>query len=333
MRVNETLLRCQACGSELRRSGSNFECIHCFKLYPVDNGILVIENEDNVDLRINGEQLDLYRFRSEKLYFDRTIKSEVEFTGRLHSIEFAEFHAELLRPFLEGKVVADLGCGQLPYIHAFSNSGLNEYYAFDLNRESLDIARKNYRGSFPLHLVQCGVDKVPLPANSVDAVVSSEVIEHLERPIEYLQESHRICKKGGYLSISVPCTSIYLYPYNFLALLKNPLSVKQWWLQLNAHNDWQAALPWHPALRPAVLRSWVKKAGFRPIRHETRLWYYGTPLQPAWRFFKWLERAGVKTAGAIFDRYLKMTDRLLRANIPMVRWAGIRQFVLCKKSL
>jgi hypothetical protein len=54
-------------------------------------------------------------------------------------------------------------------------------------------------------------------------------------------------------------------------------------------------------------------------------------LQPAWGFFKFLERAGVKTAGAVFDRYLKMTDKLLRANIPVLRWAGIRQFALCQK--
>ena len=234
---------------------------------------------------------------------------------------------------MKGKVVADLGCGQLPYIHAFSSSEIKEYYAFDLSRESLDIARSNYRGSFPLHLVQCGVTRVPLPNSSVDAIVSSEVIEHLDRPLEYLQEIHRICKTGGYLSISTPCTSIYLYPHNFFGLLKNPLSVKQWWRQLNAHKEWKAALSWHPALRPRILRLWLEKAGFDIMRHETRLWYYGTPWQPAWRFFKWLERAGVKSASAIFDRYLKMTDKLLRSNIPMLRWAGIRQFVLCKKAL
>jgi ubiquinone/menaquinone biosynthesis C-methylase UbiE len=275
--------------------------------------------------------LDLYKLLHHRRYFDQIIDSDVEFIGRIHSVAFSEFHAELLRPLIEGKVIADLGCGQLPYIHAFSSSGLKEYYAFDLNRESLDIARRNYRGSFPLHLVQCGVKKVPLPADSIDAIVSSEVIEHLERPLEYLQEIHRICKTRGYLSISTPCISIYLYPHNFLGLLKNPFSVKQWWRQLNAHKDWQAALSWHPALRPAVLRSWVEKVGFKAIRHETRLWYYGTPLQPAWRFFKLLERTGVKTAGAIFSRYLKMTDQLLRTNIPILRWAGIRQFVLCQK--
>jgi len=331
MKVNETLLCCQACGSALKKNEKSFECISCSKIYPVDKGILVIENEENVDLRINDELLDLYRFRFEKLYFDRAIESEVEFVGRLHSIEFPEFHAELLRPVLKGKVVADLGCGQLPYIQAFSSSGIKAYYAFDLSRESLHIARSNYRSSFPLHLVQCGVTRVPLPNSSVDAIVSSEVIEHLDRPLEYLEEIHRICKTGGYLSISTPCTSIYMYPHNFFRLLKNPLSLAQWRRQLSAHNHWEEALSWHPALRPRILRLWLEKAGFDIMRHETRLWYYGTPWQPAWRFFKWLEYIGAKSAGAIFKSYIRMIDSLLSLPVPVFRWAGTRQFALCQK--
>ena len=213
----------------------------------------------------------------------------------------------------------------------FHPARIKAYYAFDLSRESLDIADSNYRGSFPLHLVQCGGTRIPLPNSSVDAIVSSEVIEHLDRPLEYLQEIHRICKTRGYLSISTPCTSIYLYPHNFLGLLKNPLSVTQWWRQLSAHKEWKAALSWHPALRPRIFRLWLEKAGFDIMRHETRLWYYGTPWQPAWRFFKWLEYIGAKSAGAIFKSYIKMIDSLLSLPIPIFRWAGIRQFALCQK--
>ena len=66
----------------MQKNERSFECIACSKIYPVDKGILVIENEDNVDLRINDEVLDLYKFRFEKLYFDRAIESEVEFARK-----------------------------------------------------------------------------------------------------------------------------------------------------------------------------------------------------------------------------------------------------------
>ena len=79
-------------------------------IYPVEAGIIVIERGEEVDLRIGEKMLDLYKLRHHRRYFDQIIDSEVEFVGRVHSIEFPEFHAELLRPVLKGKVVADLGC-------------------------------------------------------------------------------------------------------------------------------------------------------------------------------------------------------------------------------
>ena len=266
MKVNETLLCCQACGSALKQNQRSFECIYCSKIYPVDKGILVIENEDNVDLRINDKLLDLYRFRFEKLYFDRAIESEVEFVGRVHSVEFPEFHAELLRPVLKGKVVADLGCGQLPYIDAFSSSGLKEYYAFDLNRESLDIAWRNYRGSFPLHLVQCGVKKVPLPANSIDAIVSSEVVEHLDRPLEYLQEIHRITR--GHVVLSLPDVRPYIQfsfhlpllgDHTFLLELPRRFSRRT----NNPQHFWEINAPRYEL--PKILRQ-IRQGGFPQIK-------------------------------------------------------------------
>ncbi len=48
----------------------------------------------------------------------------------------------------------------------------------------------------------------------MDIVVSSEVLEHLDHPKEYLQEIYRVMKEGGYLSLSTPCVSTYFYPHN-----------------------------------------------------------------------------------------------------------------------
>ena len=45
---------------------------------------------------------------------------------------------------------------------------------------------------------------VPLPAHSFDAIVSAEVIEHLENPRATFREFHRLLRPGGYLLLTTP---------------------------------------------------------------------------------------------------------------------------------
>src|ERR1051325_10462266 len=44
----------------------------------------------------------------------------------------------------------------------------------------------------------------PVPSRSLDAVVSLEVIEHLENPRHFAREIGRVLKRGGYGFISTP---------------------------------------------------------------------------------------------------------------------------------
>lgn len=323
----ETIILCKECREVLTKRRNTYVCNKCSKIFPIMDGIVLMEEKGGKDLRIGDDLLDIYEFKTRRKFYGSFIKSAVDFYGRLHSLDFPNFHEELLSPYLSDSVVVDMGCGQIPYINIFS-SGIKMYYGLDLCRKSMSLGRKNFKREFPLILIQHGIENVPFPKNFADVVVSSEVIEHLDRPKAYLQEIHRICKKGSYLSISTPCASMYFYPHNLLAFLKNPI---KWYKKVNAHKYWDEALSWHPALRPKVLKEWLRQAGFDIIRHETRLWYYGTPFRLFWRFFFFLEKIGVTSAGNIFDRCLKFTDKILALNIPFIRWGGIRQFVLCKK--
>ena len=45
---------------------------------------------------------------------------------------------------------------------------------------------------------------VPLPAESFDAIVSAEVIEHLENPRAVFRELNRLLRPGGYLLLTTP---------------------------------------------------------------------------------------------------------------------------------
>jgi ubiquinone/menaquinone biosynthesis C-methylase UbiE len=299
--------------------------------YPIREGIILMEEKgEGTDLRIGNDLLDLYELKKERKYYGSYIQSDVEYTARLHGVNFSNFHTELLSPYLSDSIILDLGCGQLPYVESFPETKVKEFYGVDLSLESLRIARRNFKGAFPLILVRYGVRKIPFRDASVDMVVSSEVLEHLSHPKNYLQEIYRVMKKGGYLSLSTPCASMYLYPHNLLYIVTKPVD---WFLKLNGHKYWEKALHWHPGLKPRILRKWVEETGFSIKRHETRLWYYHTPIKLMWRLFFLIEIMGISSAAKIFSKYLKLMDTLLASNIPIIKWFGIRQFILCQKKL
>jgi len=243
----------------------------------------------------------VYPVRAGVFIIDDTNAVDLRVPARLHFADFTTFHAEMLAPYLDRSIVVDLGRGHISYINAFSDSGVGQYY---------------------------GVDLTPVKSGCADAVISSETLEHLDDPIAHMRELGRICKKGGYLSLSTPCASMYLYPYNLVTFLMNPV---RFYKKLNCHRYWHEALSWHPGLRPAVLRQWVRDAGFTVIAHKTREWYYNTPIRLVYRALYALEQFGFSCAGGMFDRYLGLTDRLLKTDLPVVKWCGIRQFILCRK--
>ncbi|MCP5049783.1 MAG: methyltransferase domain-containing protein [bacterium] len=334
-------MRCKTCRHPLVSVGAGFHCSQCDFSYPVQDGIILMEDPENVNLRMDAsfkgkKMLDLHKVREERMVFDRYLESDVDYYARLQSINFSNLHARLLRKHLHGARIADVGCGQLPYINAFAESGVKEYYALDLNMTSLTIAKQHAQPGFPLIPVQHGAYDLPFPDNSLDAVISCEVIEHLDRPMEHIAELNRVLKKGGYLSISTPNVSVYFYPHSFLRpMMKNIKKLRTWYhgfvRYVNVHRNWSAALKRHPALRPMILRQWLKEGGFDVRKHRTRLWYYGTPRKYAWRFFGRLEKIGLPKAGKMFKGYLSMYDRIFALNLPFIKWWGIRQFVLCKK--
>lgn len=56
---------------------------------------------------------------------------------------------------------------------------------------------------------------IPLPNESVDAIYTSHMLEHLRYKslIHLLQECYRVLKKGGYISVCVPNGELYIRAY------------------------------------------------------------------------------------------------------------------------
>ncbi|MDW8295435.1 MAG: class I SAM-dependent methyltransferase [Raineya sp.] len=90
-----------------------------------------------------------------------------------------------------GKVaqIADFGCGNSPYKELFLPF-CEKYIGIDLP--------ENPRAD--IHISPEG--KINLPDNSVQVVLSTQVLEHVPNPVLYLQEAYRILEKNGWLLLT-----------------------------------------------------------------------------------------------------------------------------------
>lgn len=62
----------------------------------------------------------------------------------------------------------------------------------------------------------CDICKIPESDGSFDAIMCTEVFEHLPNPIAAIQEFHRLLRDDGYLIITAPfCSLTHFSPYHF----------------------------------------------------------------------------------------------------------------------
>jgi SAM-dependent methyltransferase len=121
--------------------------------------------------------------------------------------------------------VLDYGCAEVPYRHIFADSV--EYLAADLPGNPQATITLNPDGS------------LPLADDSVDAVLSTQVLEHVSHPGLYLRECRRVLRSGGHLLLST---------HGFMLYHPDPVDLWRW--------------------TSAGLREQVTQAGFQITRLE-----------------------------------------------------------------
>jgi SAM-dependent methyltransferase len=102
----------------------------------------------------------------------------------------------------EDMIVYDIGCGNKPF-----SLNVKEHVCVDYDDA--------FYGTDHLDIVADAYD-VPVENEVADAVISSQVLEHLERPEDAIKETYRLLKPDGLFFISVPFLSpIHAAPYDF----------------------------------------------------------------------------------------------------------------------
>jgi 2-polyprenyl-6-hydroxyphenyl methylase/3-demethylubiquinone-9 3-methyltransferase len=100
-------------------------------------------------------------------------------------------------------VVVDLGCGNGSVLAQFRQRGW-ALHGFDISPSAIEIASKTYSGiQFTCCDLTTDLSSHPL-AGRCDAIISTEVIEHIFLPRLYVKNCNSFLKPGGILIISTP---------------------------------------------------------------------------------------------------------------------------------
>ena len=167
-------------------------------------------------------------------------KINLEFTGErlIPKVNVGRaFYYEHLTRYLfasqivKDKTVLDLGCGSGYGSFILKNTGhAKKVIGIDISSDAINYAKENYDDN-DINFRIGDIRKLnSIKNNSIDIVVSFEVLEHIREQGKMLSEVKRILKKNGLLIISTPNILTYpkgnkyhlkeLSPKNFEKLLK-----------------------------------------------------------------------------------------------------------------
>jgi len=122
---------------------------------------------------------------------------------------------ETLKKIPEGLTILDAGAGEIPFKKFCSHL---KYIAQDFGQYHGDGAIGLQTGTWDNSKLDIVSDilSIPLPDKSVDAIMCTEVLEHIPDPLGAIKEFGRLVKPGGYLLITAPFASLtHFAPYHF----------------------------------------------------------------------------------------------------------------------
>ena len=139
-----------------------------------------------------------------------TLPGKIKFFGRmLLDLQILTIYTDIKNelPEFKGKVL-DIGCGQSPYRYLL-NASATEYKGIDvIEAASFDYVNKD--------ITLFDGEIIPFEDNTFDAIICTEVLEHVYNYQTLVDEMYRVSKPNAKAIITIPFSARYHYiPYDF----------------------------------------------------------------------------------------------------------------------
>lgn len=108
---------------------------------------------------------------------------------------------------VEGEEILDVGCGVGTFAYRISKKA-KHVIGIDILPTSIEIA-KDFFKSDNLEFKVADLFEERFPDNSFDCILFLETIEHVDSPVAFIKEFHRILKPNGCLIVSTPNARSY----------------------------------------------------------------------------------------------------------------------------
>jgi 2-polyprenyl-3-methyl-5-hydroxy-6-metoxy-1,4-benzoquinol methylase len=198
---------------------------------------------------------------------------------------------------LRGQAILEIGCGRGDFSCWLASqlNGSAQLTAADFSPTAVAMGRAYAEArSLSLGWRVMDIQRIDLPAATLDTVFSCETIEHVPDPARSVSELARVLKPGGTLFLTTP---------NYL----NAIGFYRGYMRLRGTPFTETGQPINNFVTlPRTLR-WVRRAGLRVLHAESRGIYLPLPGRP-WTPTPWLDH----------PRWL-------------TRWLGLHSFVMAAK--
>lgn len=164
---------------------------------------------------------------------------------------------EVRRMMRPGRTLLNVGCGKGAFNRALSDRFVRSI-GVDINESDIKTAQRLVKDN-NITFRKMDATKLQFSASSFDAVLCTEVLEHVPDPEAVVQNIHRVLKKGGQLVVTVP-TREFPWTFDPINLLLQRFGKH---LPIGAYACGHERLP-----TAAEIQSLLKRNGFHVRRTE-----------------------------------------------------------------